>query len=263
MDPHGPYRPPKNQRQRWAVGKPDKRFIRDGNPNPIGDMIYKGAPDPGLTPADIQYLIGLYDEEIASFDSHFTVLLNELRRSGRLDDTLVVFTSDHGEEFLEHGHIKHCRILFDSSIKIPMFLHIPGVEAKVLKQPVQNLDLVPTILDYLGIDTQGLKLEGESLRPAIEGTGELDPHQYGMQGTLRSAADGRHKLIHDLGKGSFELYDLQADPKEKTDRLRQERRAFHGLRELLTSWLLRTEGKGKAEESLEAERKLRSLGYLE
>lgn len=263
MDPHGPYSPPKVGR-RWAVGQPDKKFIRDGNPNPIGDMIYKGAPDPGITPADIQFLVDLYDDEIASFDRHFANLLKALRESGRLDDTIVVFTSDHGEEFLEHGHIKHCRTLFDSSIKIPMFLHIPGVEARVLKQPVQNLDLVPTILDYLGI--AGLQFEGKSLRPMVEGTegtGELDLHQYGMQGTLRSAADGRHKLIHDLGKGSFALYDLQADPRETGDRLRQERRAFHGLREALTAWLRRTEGKGKAEESLEAERKLRSLGYLE
>jgi arylsulfatase A-like enzyme len=263
LDPHGPYAPPKNHRRRWALGKPDKKFIRDGNPNPIGDMLYKGAPDPGATPADIQYLIDLYDEEIAFFDSQFADLMKALRKSGRLDDTILVFTADHGEEFLEHGHIKHCRTLFDSSIRIPMILHIPGVEAKTLKQPVQNLDLLPTILDYLGVDTKGLKFEGESLRPAIEGTGKLDPRQYGMQGTLRSAADGRHKLIHDLSNGSFELYDLHADPKEKTDRLRQDRRAFHGLRELLTSWLGRTEGKGKAEESLEAERKLRSLGYLE
>ncbi len=263
LDPHGPYSPPKSRRQRWALGQPDKKFIRDGNPNPIGDMIYKGAPDPGVTPADIQYLIGLYDEEIASFDGHFANLLEALRKSGRLDDTIVVFTSDHGEEFLEHGHIKHCRTLFDSSIKIPMFLHIPGVEAKVVKHPAQNLDLVPTILDYLGVDTKGLRFEGESLRPVIEGTGEPDPFQYGMQGTLRSAADGRHKLIHDLGDGSFQLFDLQADPREKTDRLRQDRRAFHDLRELLTAWLSRTEGKGKAAESLEAERKLRSLGYLE
>lgn len=263
LDPHGPYRPPKSQRGRWAVGRPDKEFIRAGDPNPIGDMLYKGAPDPGVKPADIEYLIGLYDEEIASFDSQFARLLQELQRTGRMDDTLLIFTADHGEEFLEHGHIKHCRTLYDSSIRIPMFIHFPGVEPKVLKQPVQNLDLVPTILDYLGIDAKGLKLEGESLRPLIEGTGDLDPHQYGMQGTLRSASDDRHKLIHDLGKGTFELYDLQADSREKTDRLRQERRAFHGLRELLTAWLGRTEGKGKAEESLEAERKLRSLGYIE
>jgi arylsulfatase A-like enzyme len=263
LDPHGPYAPPKTHRRHWALGRPDKKFIRDGNPNPIGDMLYKGAPDPGATPADIQYLIDLYDEEIAYFDSQLADLMKALRESGRLDDTILVFTADHGEEFLEHGHIKHCRTLFDSSIRIPMLLRIPGIEAKALQQPVQNLDLVPTLLDYLGLDTKGLNFEGESLRPAIEGTGELDPRQYGMQGTLRSAADGRHKLIHDLGKGTFELYDLKADPKETRDTLRGERRAFHGLREALTAWLSRTEGKGKAEESLEAERRLRSLGYLE
>ena len=108
-----------------------------------------------------------------------------------------------------------------------------------------------------------MSFEGESLRPLVEGKGELDPHQYGMQGTLRSAADGKHKLIHDLGKGSYALYDLEGDPKEQQDTLRGERRIFHRLRQSLTAWLGKTEGKGKADESLEAERKLRSLGYLE
>ena len=159
--------------------------------------------------------------------------------------------------------IKHCRTLFDSSIKTPFFLRLPGIEPSVINQPVQNLDIVPTLLDYLEVDTKGLTFEGESLRPLIEGTGEIDPHQYGMQATLRSAADGRHKLIHDLGKGSFELYDLKADPKEKQDALRGERRIFHRLRQALTTWLGQTEGSGKAKESLEAERRLRALGYLE
>ncbi len=262
LDPHGPYAPPKNQARRWALGKPDKKFVRDGNPNPIGDMLYKGAADPGATKADLQYLMDLYDEEIAFFDSQFALLLAELKTSGRLDDTMIVFISDHGEEFLEHGHIKHCRTLFDTSIKTPMIVHIPGVGPKTLAQPVQNLDVVPTLLDYLGIDEQ-LSFEGKSLRPVIEGTGEVDPHQYGMQGTLRSASDGKHKLIHDLGKGSYELYDLKADSGESRDTLRNARRIFHGLRQSLTAWLGKTEGTGKAEESLEAERKLRSLGYLE
>jgi arylsulfatase A-like enzyme len=263
MDPHGPYAPPKNHRRRWALGRPEKRFVRDGNPNPIGDMLYKGAPDPGATPEDLQYLIDLYDEEIAFFDSQFAELLKAVRDAGRLEDTVLVFVSDHGEDFLEHGHIKHCRTLFDSSIKTPFFLRLPGIEPRVLDQPVQNLDVVPTLLDYLEVDTTGLTFEGESLRPLIERTGELDPHQYGMQATLRSAADGRHKLIHDLGKGSFELYDLKADPKEAKDALRGERRIFHRLRQALTGWLRKTEGTGKAEESLEAERRLRALGYLE
>ena len=263
MDPHGPYSPPKTHKRRWALGRPDKQFVRDGNPNPIGDMIYKGAPDPGATPADLQYLSDLYDEEIAFFDARFAELLQAIRDAGRMEDTILVFASDHGEEFLEHGHIKHCRTLFDSSIKTPLFLHIPGVEPRALDQPVQNLDLVPTLLDYLGIDAKGLAFEGESLRPLIEKTGEADPHQYGMQGTLRSAADGRHKLIHDLGQGSYALYDLKGDPKEEKDTLRGERRIFHRLRQALTTWLGKTEGAGKAEESLEAERRLRALGYIE
>ena len=263
MDPHGPYTPPKNHRRRWALGRPQKRFVRDGNPNPIGDMLYKGAPDPGATPEDLQHLKDLYDEEIAFFDSQFADLLKAIRDAGRMEDTILVLVSDHGEDFLEHGHIKHCRTLFDSSIKTPFFLRLPGIEPRVLDQPVQNLDVVPTLLDYLGVDTQGLTFEGESLRPIIERTGELDPHQYGMQSTLRSAADGKHKLIHDLGKGSFELYDLKADPKETKDALRGERRIFHRLRQALTAWLGKTEGSGKAKESLEAERRLRALGYLE
>lgn len=263
MDPHGPYTPPKNHKRRWALGRPEKKFVRDGNPNPIGEMLYNGGPDPGATPADLQYLIDLYDEEIAFFDAQFAALLKALRDAGRMEDTAVVLVSDHGEEFLEHGHIKHCRTLFDSSIRTPFLLHLPGMKPRVLDQPVQNLDVVPTVLDYLGVDTKGLTFEGESLRPLIEGSGELDPHQYGMQGTLRSAADGRHKLIHDLGKGSYALYDLKADPREKKDALRGDRRIFHRLRQVLTTWLGRTEGTGKAEESLEAERKLRALGYLE
>jgi arylsulfatase A-like enzyme len=263
MDPHGPYTPPKNHRRRWALGRPEKRFVRDGNPNPIGDMLYKGAPDPGATPEDLQHLIDLYDEEIAFFDSQFAELLKAVRDAGRLEDTVLVFVSDHGEDFLEHGHIKHCRTLFDSSIKTPFLLRLPGIEPRVVGEPVQNLDVVPTLLDYLEVDTTGLTFEGESLRPLIEETGELDPHQYGMQASLRSAADGRHKLIHDLVRGSFELYDLKADPKEAKDALRGERRIFHRLRQALTGWLRETEGTGKAEESLEAERRLRALGYLE
>lgn len=263
MEPHGPYAPPKTHKRRWALGRPEKKFVRDGNPNPIGDMLYKGAPDPGATPEDLQYLIDLYDEEIAFFDGRFAELLKGIREAGRLEDTAIVLISDHGEEFLEHGHIKHCRTLFDAAIKTPFLLRLPGIEPRVLDQPVQNLDLVPTLLDYLGLDATALAFEGESLRSLIEETGPLDPHQYGMQGTLRSAADGRHKLVHDLGKGSYALYDLKADPKEMKDALRGERRIFHRLRQALTQWLGKTEGAGKAEESLEAERKLRALGYLE
>jgi arylsulfatase A-like enzyme len=272
LDPHGPYDPPRGYDRRFATGTPDKAFIRNGNPNPIGDMLYKGAPDPGATPADLQHLQDLYDDEIAYFDSQLAHLLRALEEGGWLDDSIVVFAADHGEEFLEHGHIKHCRTVYDSAIKVPLFFHIPGVGARSLEQPVQNLDVTPTLLDYLGVPAAGLTLEGESLRPLIEqGTAvdpnQLDPHQFSFSGPYRSVADGRFKLIQDLGGEAFWLYDLQQDPGETRDVLAAERRTFHRLREALGGWLARTEGQGRADESLrkakEAEEKLRSLGYLE
>lgn len=268
-DPHGPYDPPKNHPRRFVSGpRPEKLFIRRGDANPIGEFLYGGGPDPRVTPADVRHLVDLYDEEIAYFDRQLGELLEALRAGGWLEDSIVVFASDHGEEFLEHRHVKHCRTLFDASIRTPLFFRIPGVEPRTLAQPVQNLDIVPTLLDYLGVDTAGLAFEGRTLRPLIEGRDRQgaphpEPHQYGMQGTLRSAADGRHKLIHDLGKGTFALYDLTADPGETRDTLRADRRTFHRLRGALTAWLGRTEGRGKAEESLEAEERLRALGYIE
>jgi arylsulfatase A-like enzyme len=269
MDPHGPYRPPKRHRKfsKGAVAT-DKEFILQGDPNPIGDWLYKEEPDPGVTPSELQHLIDLYDDEIAYFDLRFGELLKSLRKSGLLEDTMVVLTADHGEEFLEHGHVKHCRTLFDSSIRIPYILHIPGVPGRSVAAPVQNLDLVPTILDYLGIDAARLNLEGRSLRPVIEQkeeTGEL--RQFAAQGSLRSASDERYKLIHDLATDTWELYDLKADPGETKDTLARERRSFFRLRESLTAWLAKTEGVGSESESVrkasEAEKKLRSLGYLE
>jgi arylsulfatase A-like enzyme len=268
LDPHGPYSPPAETR-RFAQGNPEKSFIRNGNPNPIGDMLYNNGPDPGVTPADLQHLKDLYDDEIAYLDSELAQLFGVLKEEGWLDDSIVVFASDHGEEFLEHGHIKHCRTVYDASVKTPLFFHIPGIGARTVDRPVQNLDIVPTLLDYLGLPTGDLKLEGESLRSVVDAgkTAGDDPHQYSFSGPYRSVADGRYKLIQDLAGSGFWLFDLQRDPGETRDILAAERRTFHRLRGELGEWLARTEGPGQADESLrkarEAEEKLRSLGYLE
>ncbi|HYU34061.1 MAG TPA: sulfatase [Thermoanaerobaculia bacterium] len=267
IDPHGPYNPPREHERRFATGRPDKPFIRNGNPNPIGDMLYKGGPDPGVTPADLQYLRDLYDDEINYLDGQLLHLFRVLEENGWLDDSVIVFAADHGEEFLEHGHIKHCRTVFDSSVKVPLFFHIPGVAARALEQPVQNLDIVPTLLDYLRIPTTGMTLEGKSLRPLIERQQPEDPYQYSLSGPYRGVADGRFKLIQNLAGEAFLLFDLKRDPGETRNILAGERRNFHRLRDALGRWLAQTEGQGRADESLrkarEAEEKLRSLGYLE
>jgi arylsulfatase A-like enzyme len=267
IDPHGPYAPPPAYRRRFAAGDFERAFVRNGDPNPIADHLYKGAPDPEVTPAELGHLVDLYDDEIGYFDSQLGGLLEELRRQGRLEDTMVVLTADHGEAFLEHGHVKHCRTLFDEEIRIPLAMSIPGVAARRVAAPAQNLDLVPTILDYLGFGTEGRKLEGTSLRARIEGpAAEAAAYQRAAMGTLRSVSDGRFKLVHDLATRRFQLYDLRADPGETRDTLAADRRDFHRLRLILSDWLAKTEGAALSEsvrQAEEAERKLRSLGYLE
>jgi Sulfatase len=301
LDPHGPYSPPPGYRRRFALGHPAKEFVRAGNPNPIAGWLYAHGPDPGVTVADLAFLEDLYDDEISFFDSQLGRLLAGLRASGLLDDSIVVFAADHGEEFLEHGDVKHCHNLFDTTVRTPLLLRVPGARARAVAEPVENLDIVPTLLDLLGPGAAGgtggpgaagrtggtgaaagkggaggsggagaggpgaavgARFEGRSLRPAIEGRPLPPGWQRAAQGSLRSVSDGRLKLVHDLGTGRFALYDLAADPGETRDVLAERRRDFRRLRDVLGGWLARTEGQAAGESVRRAEEADRRLRAL-
>jgi arylsulfatase A-like enzyme len=265
MEPHAPYLPPRFHRRRFAQGRPEKRWVRRGDPNPIGRAIYQGAPDPGLTPADLRHLLDLYDEEIAFFDQQLGLLLAALRKEGLLENTILVVASDHGEEFLEHGHVKHCRTVFEPSIKVPLVLRVPGVGPARLAAGAENLDVVPTLLDYLGIPAAEHRFAGASLRSAIETGRRVRPQQFSAQGAYRAAVGPRHKLVEDLASRRAWLFDLAADPGERRDVLAARRRAAAPLRAALRDWLARAEGGGRRSLTLseEADRRLRAVGYIE
>lgn len=266
MEPHGPYRPPAEHARRWAAPGTRQPWVERGDPDPISSMLYKGAPDPGASAADVQHLVDLYDEEIAYFDSQFAALLAGLGRGGRLERTLVALVADHGEEFLEHGDVKHCRNAYDTTVRTPFILSVPGVPAARLAAGAQNLDLVPTLLDYLDVPLDGHGFAGRSLRPAVERGTRVNAFQFAGQGDQRAVADGRYKLIEDLGERRAWLYDLVEDPAESRDVLAESRRAYGALHAALRDWLAQTEG-GEAGPAValarETEQRLRALGYLE
>ncbi len=270
--------------------------MRKGDPNPISAWLYKHGPNPGLTAADLSYLVDLYDDEIAFFDSQLGRLLAGARAAGLLDDSVVVFAADHGEEFLEHGDVKHCHNLFDTTIRTPLLLRVPGAHPRVVAEPVSNLDIVPTVLELLTAGGSGRRpgaggdlhssgarddarlsradgppgaasaFEGRSLRPAVLGRPLPPGYQWAAQGAQRSVADGRLKLVQDLGTGRFALYDLAADPGETRDVLALRRRDFQRLRGALAAWLARTEGglaAGGVRRAAEADQRLRSVAYLD
>ena len=263
LDPHGHYNPPPEYRRRFQRGKAQLPWVRRGNPNPIADMLYKGGPPVAWDAADIEFLLGLYDGEVAYFDHELGRLLGAVRGRGLLDRTIVALVADHGESFLEHGHVKHCRTLYDTELKTPLLLRLPGQEQGArIAGPAANLDLLPTLFDLLGLPAEGQGFEGRSLTPRLVADDAPGALSFAAIGPLRSVNDERFKLIHDLGKGTWEMYDLAADPGERRDVLRQERRAFTRLRDELLAWVARTEGAEGLQRSREAEERLEALGYL-
>lgn len=267
LDPHGPYRPPAGHPRAFAP--PDYtggEGVAAGDPNPLAKALEAGqAP----SPADVAHLAALYDDEIAYFDARFGELVDDLAARGVLDHTLLVLLADHGEEFLDHGHLKHCHTLFDSEIRTPLLIRPPGglPGGRRIAGGAANLDVVPTILDYLEMAPAGLP--GTSLRPRIEGAGPVDEEErpvFAAWGALRSVTTGGRKLVYDLDADRFALFELASDPAELRDLAAEKPAWVSPLRRLLFPWVIAQEGADSREKSLRqgaaARERLRSLGYL-
>ena len=268
MEPHSPYKPPKNYKRRFAGEYDGFDFIREGDPTPIGEMLYEDGPIFDLEENDIQHLVDLYDDEIRSFDNVFKRLIQRLREQGLLERTIVALVSDHGEEFLEHGHIKHCRGIWANLSHVPMVLWIPGVAGgRRSDAAVENIDLVPTLLDYLGVDVAPFDFDGASLRPMIDGNQPSDPFAFAYQGRYRAAADAHHHLILDGSEHSTTLFDVALDPLEQHDLSRPGNPAIGAIATALNRWMAATGQFVRFDEDLAAaqarEDQLRALGYLE
>jgi arylsulfatase A-like enzyme len=113
----------------------------------------------------------LYDGEIRHNDEKLRIFLDRLKAEGLFDDTLFVFTADHGEYFGEHGYFAHHPPGFVQNTGVPLILyHQQKIPQKLrIEAPVQLLDIMPTILDFAGVDASGLAMQGDSLVGLIEG----------------------------------------------------------------------------------------------
>jgi arylsulfatase A-like enzyme/tetratricopeptide (TPR) repeat protein len=185
------------------------------------------------------YLMARYDSGIAYADRQLRFLFDELRLSGALERSIVIITSDHGEQFWEHGGRGHGSSLFDHQLRVPLIFHLPpalmrtlaGEEkltGRVIEQQVRLVDLYPTILDLLGIPQEHVT-EGRSLRPLLAGS-ELAPvdafaeYVQSRKREVRALRTERYKFVFSFPtergreKGVSErrrLYDLSKDPGEQ------------------------------------------------
>jgi arylsulfatase A-like enzyme len=121
--------------------------VRAGDAGNIGRRVQRGAPAPDAH--EVAHLKALYEESLADWDSMLAELLQELDGLRLRDHSIVIVTADHGEEFLEHGQLAHGKQLFDESLHVPLVVVGPGIPVGRRREPVQLVDLLPTIAAQL------------------------------------------------------------------------------------------------------------------
>lgn len=210
-----------------------------------------------------------YHAEVAYVDHEVGRVLNEIERLGLSPRTHIVITSDHGESLGEHGEATHAHFIYQSTMHVPLILAGPGIEARRVGSLVRSIDIMPTILDWLGVPAPD-HMEGVSLLPLAHGS-DLQLVGYGESiesrinfGTsmLRFLRDGRWKYHHKVGR---ELYDLEADPGELRNLASSQRDIAEGLEAKLRAQIAAAAPQlGRAEVNPDAETtaQLRALGYL-
>ncbi len=269
-DPHGSYRPPEPFNEAFAPGN-------EYEPVPVQDTMdvdefFKkdGSVDP-----DTQ--IALYRGEVAYMDSEIGALLGVLEVAGARDDTLVVVVGDHGESMTEHGVYFCHRGLYNPSIHVPMLVHWPAtVPAGVRVKPLASgVDLFPTILELMEIDTAEMDFDGSSLVPTF--TDPQTPiHEVifaeTVQGAGRAVLQGEDKFIKQYGTDPFisgnHLYRTFEDYEEQDNLLLSEPERAEELEHILERWygsnkVRQLDSRERAVLDRETAEALKALGYAD
>jgi arylsulfatase A-like enzyme len=237
-----------------------------------------GLYDAAFEQALLAWIRDAYDAEIAYTDEVLTRLWDALLADGLRERTLIVVTSDHGEGLGDHGAISHGSVLFEEALRVPLVLRVPAgrFASRRIDSVVSTVDVMPTILELLGIASDGLRLQGRSLVPLLAGEPlERMAFSHGRNTASRDplyslrVGSWRYNLNRESGRS--QLYDLQTDPGETENVVSQHPSLAAQLRGVLEAQIQRDRAlkreapprrspRGLPEDTLE---ELRALGYLE
>jgi arylsulfatase A-like enzyme len=267
-DVHTPYAPRRNH---FADPRPEI----DEQARKNAYCRYEDAEDksrslaPSSVPSDLatqRYLESLYDSELLEVDRSLGKLFRHLEASGLLGRTLIILTSDHGEEFWDHGSCEHVKTVYNELIHVPLFVRGPGIDPEVETRPVAaSIDIAPTITEALGVPPLD-SIDGRALFEAgpREIFSEAQFHYASRHLRRYSVIADSTKLIRNFDPDAHELYELEEDPGERRDVLKTEP-APPNLESTLEGYI----GQGAPVEQQEGEldsqtlEQLRRLGYIE
>ncbi len=253
FDPHLPYAPP-----------------------PPFDRVH--VPRPA---SELEAQVGRYDGEIAFTDREIGRLLDGLEALGLGRDTLVAITADHGEGLMQHGALSHGIYLYEGAVRVPLLLRWPAgfAGARSIAEPVGLVDLPASLLALCGAHLEAA-FGGRSLAAPLRDGSPVGaspvwlyrrPYGHGsiegiaVRGDMFGVREGRWKYIEARGMRTRELYDLEADPLERENRIAPDAEVAARMAAALETWQSAHRRPLPKQPGLDAaeRRALESLGYVE
>ncbi len=225
----------------WKVKEP---WMSKYDPKPYTGRFAKKAGSSKmdkltLSPRDIEHIIAIYDSNVSYQDDLLKQLFTKLGEWGIADETMVIVTSDHGDEQWEKGRVGHGNSLAETLVHVPLLIHYPPLfPAGKIDEGVEVIDVLPTVADALGLP-QDPEWQGESLIPLANGVGTGYPR---MMLTSQIEEDHAARIggwkIRATGGGKPQIYNLAKEPKEDKDRADRNPIARRYLSDAF--WMLRT-----------------------
>ncbi|MFT5284621.1 MAG: arylsulfatase A-like enzyme [Planctomycetota bacterium] len=209
---------------------PPEKYWRRFDPDYAGDyspekFISDPAVHADMDERELQHILARYDGEILYVDEYVGQVVQQLELSGLAEQTLVVVTSDHGEEFFEHGYKGHFRTLFDEVLMVPLVFYQPSRLSTGTRIPAQvrHIDIAPTILDWVGLPVPGTmmgtslasSLTGDQAREDLPAISRLHPESKPGYWISSRNSDWKLVLRHRRATGvTLTDFDLTSDPAE-------------------------------------------------
>ena len=194
---------------------------------------------------DIEYVKNLYDASVKSIDESIAAILYKLEMKGLKDSTIVIITSDHGEELFENGSLGHGFSLSENAVHVPLIIYVPGAKSGKVDALAQSIDIAPTLLDLTNIPSP-VSIQGKSLLSYLHDPKNKNETNEYVSGSLFWTKDNyqaylrnqKWKFISNFSQKVESLYDIQNDPGEQVNLIHDHPIIAEHMRSVLSELVL-------------------------